>query len=61
MEVEPLAKAQMLRALAVWYRELAQRAGNPAIWESRLLTAEDPETQANRIEVQSGQSTKRPR
>jgi hypothetical protein len=29
-----------LRALAGWYREYAERAGNPAIWSSRVATAE---------------------
>ena len=42
----------MLRELAAWYREAAQRAGNPAIWEARLLTAEDLEGEADRIEAQ---------
>jgi hypothetical protein len=28
-----------LRELAAWYREYAERAGNPAIWHSRLMTA----------------------
>jgi short-subunit dehydrogenase len=32
-----------LRDLAVWYREYAERAGNPAIWDARLRTAEDLE------------------
>ncbi len=39
-----------LRDLAAWYREFAERAGNPAIWEARLRTAEDLETQADQIE-----------
>jgi hypothetical protein len=39
-----------LRELASWYRELAERAGNPMIWESRLRTAEDLEAAAERIE-----------
>lgn len=39
-----------LRKLASWYREFAERAGNPAIWEARLRTAEDLETQAALIE-----------
>ena len=41
---------EKLRELASWYRELAERAGNPAIWESRLLTAEYLETEALRVE-----------
>jgi len=39
-----------LRELAGWYRDLAERAANPAIWEARLLTAEDLEAEAARIE-----------
>jgi hypothetical protein len=34
-------EGQKLRALAAWYREFAERAGNPAIWDPRLRTAED--------------------
>ena len=54
-DVEPLVKARMLRELAAWHRASAQRAGNPAIWEARLLTAEDLETEADRIEAQHRQ------
>ena len=39
-----------LRELASWYREYAERAGNPTIWESRLRTAEDLDAAAARIE-----------
>jgi hypothetical protein len=39
-----------LRELASWYREFAERAGNPAIWEARLRTAEHLDAQAERIE-----------
>jgi hypothetical protein len=39
-----------LRALAGWYREFAERAGNPAIWEARLMTARDLERKADRLE-----------
>ena len=53
-DAEPAAKAQMLRELAVWYRALAERTGNPVIWESRLLTADDLETEASRIDPQRG-------
>ena len=38
-----------VRKLAAWYREFAERAGNPAIWDARLRTAEDLEAQAERI------------
>jgi len=39
-----------LRKLACWYREFAERTGNPAIWDGRLRTAEDLEAEAARIE-----------
>jgi hypothetical protein len=39
-----------LRQLAFWYRGLAERAGNPAVWEGRLRMAEDLEAEAERIE-----------
>jgi hypothetical protein len=40
-------QVQKLRNLAAWYREFAERAGNPAIWEARLLMAEDLEKEAD--------------
>jgi len=39
-----------LRELASWYREFAERTGNPAIWHARIRTAEDLEAEAARIE-----------
>lgn len=39
-----------LRELACWYRQFAERTGNPAIWDARLRTAEDLEAEAARIE-----------
>jgi hypothetical protein len=42
-----------LRELAAWYREFAERAGNPAIWEARLRTAKDLEAEAKRLELGS--------
>jgi hypothetical protein len=36
-----MREAEKLRELAAWYREFAERAGSPAIWESRLRMAED--------------------
>jgi hypothetical protein len=39
-----------LRELASWYRDFAERAGNPTIWDSRLRTAEDLEEEADRVE-----------
>lgn len=41
---------QKLRQLACWYREFAERTGNPAIWDARLRTAEDLDAEASRIE-----------
>jgi hypothetical protein len=45
-EIDP----SKLRELASWYRELAERTGNATIWEARLLTAKDLNTEADRIE-----------
>jgi hypothetical protein len=53
-EVAPAVKAQMLRELAAWYLTFATRAANPVIWESRLLTAEDLDVEARRLEQQQG-------
>lgn len=39
-----------LRILAAWYRDFAERAGNPVIWEARLRTADDLDQEADRIE-----------
>ena len=47
---ESLEAHGSLRELAAWYRSFAERAGNPAIWEARLRTAEDLEGEAHRIE-----------
>jgi hypothetical protein len=43
-------QAQKLRDLAAWYREFAERAGNPAIWDARLRMAEDLEREAGALE-----------
>jgi hypothetical protein len=43
-------QAQKLRDLASWYREFADRAANPAIWDARLRTAEDLEREAGNLE-----------
>ena len=40
-----------LRKLAAWYREFAERAGEPAIWEARLRTAKELEAEAARVEA----------
>src|SRR5580704_16816070 len=47
-------KAQKLRDLAAWDRQLAERAGNPAIWEARLRTAEDLEKKAASLAERRG-------
>lgn len=39
-----------LRILGAWYRDFAERAGNPVIWEARLRTADDLDQEADRIE-----------
>jgi hypothetical protein len=45
-----------LRRLAAWYREFAERAENPTIWEARLRTAENLEAEAPRIEAAAPQN-----
>jgi len=40
-----------LRELASWFREYAERTGNPAIWDARIRTAEDLEAEAVRLEA----------
>jgi hypothetical protein len=39
-----------LRELASWYRDFAERAGSPAIWEARLRTAKELEAEADFVE-----------
>ena len=36
-----------LRNLASWYREFAEKAATPWIWEARLLRADDLEREAD--------------
>lgn len=43
-------QAGKLRELASWYREFAERAGEPAIWHARMRTAEDLEREAGNLE-----------
>jgi hypothetical protein len=50
-----MENAAKLRELACWYREFAERAGNPAIWHARLTTAEDLEREADRLEKMAAQ------
>jgi hypothetical protein len=45
--------AEELRELAAWYRDYAERAGNSAIWESRLRTADELEALASQLEGSS--------
>lgn len=47
---EQVDDPEKLRELACWYREFAERSGNPTIWDARLRTAEDLEAEAARIE-----------
>ena len=39
-----------LRDLAAWFRAFAEQAGSPAIWDARLRTAENLETEAELVE-----------
>jgi hypothetical protein len=39
-----------LRELAPWYREFAERTGNPVIWEARLRTSAELEQEADPME-----------
>jgi hypothetical protein len=39
-----------LRKRAAWYRDFAERAGNPWIWAARLKTADELEAEAARAE-----------
>ena len=39
-----------LPKLAAWYREFAERAGGPAIWEARLKTVRELEQKANKLQ-----------
>jgi short-subunit dehydrogenase len=50
-------EAQNLRELAAWYREFAERAGNSAIWDARLRTAEELEKAASLTERRGDMST----
>jgi hypothetical protein len=52
IDAKPSVKARRLRELAAWYRAFAVRSANPVIWEARLLTAEELDAEADRIEPQ---------
>lgn len=59
--MNPISRStEELRWLAAWYRDLAERAGNPAIWEARLRTAEDLETEAGRLDAKRDRLVERP-
>jgi hypothetical protein len=45
-----MAQPQEFRKLALWYREFAERAGNPWIWEARLRQADELDKEAARLE-----------
>jgi hypothetical protein len=49
--IQCLARAEELLKLAVWYREYAERTGNPEIWASRIRTAERLEEEAAQMEA----------
>jgi hypothetical protein len=36
----PVPEPDALKALAVWYRDYAERTDNPAVWHARLVVAE---------------------
>lgn len=50
--VQPTQTAEELLALAAWFRNYAEQAGSPVIWDYRLSTAEDLERQAVKLERQ---------
>ena len=45
-----MADPHGLRELARWYRDFAEKAGNPAIWDMRLRRADSLDAEAARIE-----------
>ncbi len=53
-DTDTLASPRELRALAVWYREFAERTQNAAIWEARIRTAEELEMNAQALESAEG-------
>lgn len=53
-------ESEKLRELASWYREFAERTANPAIWESRLRTADDLDAEADRLEAVARKREKLP-
>jgi hypothetical protein len=53
---QPTQTSEGLRALAAWYRDYAEQAGSPVIWDYRLSTAEDLERQASDLERQGSRA-----
>jgi hypothetical protein len=45
-----------LRALAAWYRELAERTQNSSIWQARVKTAEELEMDVEAQELRAPKS-----
>ena len=45
-----MTEPQDLRQLAAWYREFAERAGSPWIWDARLKKAAELDKEAARLE-----------
>jgi hypothetical protein len=45
-----MSDSKELRKWAAWYREIAERTGNPTIWAMPLHTAEKLEAEADRLE-----------
>ena len=46
-----MSESEKLNRLAMWYRDQAERAEEPRIWEARLLMAEELEEQARLASV----------
>ena len=45
-----LEDLRRLRELAIWYREFAEKAGSPTIWDARLRMAENIDQEIAKIE-----------
>jgi hypothetical protein len=50
---DAMPDAGRLRYLASWYREIAEKAGEPRIWYLRMCTARRLEKEAEQLEVRS--------
>jgi hypothetical protein len=46
----PETNPSKLHKLASWYRDFAERAGDPMIWAARLRTANQLEAEADHVE-----------